>query len=228
MTDDERFDLFLRRVEELHGTRLVRSGELRSSLNLSAARDQPLSLTTHNPDEDDLRSFLLTFRQFISKSEPIELGKIANLLFRRLTGDEPRTHLANARARYHKELRMGAMAFVLNDERMTPEEVLDLWINGRYFHNDSRKAAAIDALDPMSRVFVRHLFLDVLVEATRYVIFLANVIVIARRDGLLETCRAGGEDAHPARRVERQEAAPPAPGVAGAGGRGRRRAAAVR
>ena len=37
----------------------------------------------------------------------------------------------------------------------------------------------------MSAIFVRHMFLDVLVEATNYVTFVADVVVIPRRDGLL-------------------------------------------
>ena len=169
----------------MHQTRLVRSGGLRANFTRSAAVNQPLTLTTHSPDEDDLRSFLVTFRQFILKDEPVEVGRIANILWQRLTGDEPREHLVRARKRYNAELRTGGIGLVLNDQRLPPELILDLWINGRYFHNDERKAAAIDALDPMSTVFVRHVFLDVLVEATRYIIFLANVIVIAQRDGLL-------------------------------------------
>lgn len=93
--------------------------------------------------------------------------------------------MRRARERYRAALRRGSLQFVLNDRHLEPESVVDLWVNGRYFHNDRRKAAALDALDPTSRVFVRHVFLDVLVETTKYAVFLANVIVIARRDGLL-------------------------------------------
>lgn len=185
MSDE--LDLFVQRVDELHRTRLVRTGGLRASFNLSAARDRPLELTTHSPDEDDLRSFLLTFRQFTLKGEPIEAGRIANRLWSDLTGDEVRSLLVAGRERYRAAMRTGSLAFVLNDHRFTPEEVLDLWVNGRYFHNDERKAAAIDALDPMSSIFVRHVFLDVLVEATRYFTLLADVILICRRDGILST-----------------------------------------
>lgn len=183
--DDERFELFLRRAEELVATRLVRTGNLRSSFNLSFARDRPLQLSTHSPDEDDLRSFLVTFRQFTMNNEPVNVRAIHNTLWQRLTGDEIRGHLTAARERYGNALKTGGLAFVFNEHRFSPEEVLDLWINGRYFHSDSRKAKSIDALDPMATLFVRHVFLDVLVEASRYVLFLADVILICRREGLL-------------------------------------------
>jgi hypothetical protein len=182
---DEQLDLFVRRTEELIATRLVRSGSLRASLNLRAAQNQPVQLTTHAPDEDDLRSFLLTFRQFTLQNEPVHAPSIHNNLWRRLTGDGVREQLAAARQRYGDAMKTGGLALVLNEHPFSPTEVLDLWINGRYFHNDSRKAKTLDQLDPMSTVFVRHAFLDVLVEATKYVLFLANVIVIVRREGLL-------------------------------------------
>jgi hypothetical protein len=47
---------------KLVDTRIVRSGDLRTNLNLTFAVDQPLRFTTHAVDEDDLRSFLVTFR----------------------------------------------------------------------------------------------------------------------------------------------------------------------
>jgi hypothetical protein len=185
MTPDEARDLFVRRVQELHSTRLIASGDLRTNLNLRAAIDQPVQLSVHEPDEEHLRSFLLTFRQFVSDKEPVFVRRIANELWRELTGDEIRSHLERARRRYGDALSKGSLKFVAHEQHFRPEEALDLWINGRYFHNDERKAATLDRLDPMSAVFVRQVFLEVLIEATRYIRFLADVIVIARRDGLL-------------------------------------------
>lgn len=185
MNEDEALDLYVRRVEELLSTRLVTSGGLRTSLNMRASINQPMQLSAHEPDEEALRSFLLTFRQFVSDKEPVFVRRIHNVLWQRLTGDEVRGHLQKARDRYGQSLRTGSLKFVADAHHFAPEEALDLWINGRYFHNDERKAATLDRLDPTSAVFVRQVFLEVLVEATRYVRFLADVVVIARRDGVL-------------------------------------------
>lgn len=185
MTDDDALDLYVRRVEELLSTRLVTSGDLRTSMNMRASIDEPMQLSVHQPDEEALRSFLLTFRQFVSDKEPVFVRRIANLLWQRLSGDEVREHLARARGRYGQSLSAGSLKFVADTHHFTPDEALDLWINGRYFHNDHRKAATLDTLDPMSAIFVRQVFLEVLVEATRYIRFLADVVVISRRDGLL-------------------------------------------
>lgn len=183
--EDATLDLFVRRVEELLATRLVRSGDLRTNLSMRAAIDEPVQFSVHEPDEESLRSFLLTFRQFVSDKEPIFVHKIANVLWTRLSGDEVRGHLQRARERYGQSLRHGSLKFVSDEHHFTPDEALDLWINGRYFHNDERKAATLGRLDPMSTIFVRQVFLEVLIEATRYIRFLADVVVISRRDGLL-------------------------------------------
>ena len=42
-----------------------------------------------------------------------------------------------------------------------------------------------DRRDSNEWLFVRQVFLEVLVEATRYIRFLADVVIIARRDGNL-------------------------------------------
>ena len=89
-----------------------------------------------------------------------------------------------ARERFSRALQHGTLAVVVDEHRFSPDEVLDLWANGQYFHNDARKAQTLRALDPLSTIFVRHVFLDVLVDATKYYIFLADVIAIAMREGL--------------------------------------------
>ena len=66
MNDDEALDLYVKRVNELLSTRLVTSGDLRTSLSMRASVDQPMELSVHEPDEEALRSFPLTFRQFVS------------------------------------------------------------------------------------------------------------------------------------------------------------------
>lgn len=54
-------------------------------------------LSTGQPDEDDLRSFLLTLRQFLMPSEPVFLFRMFNLAHKHLTSEELRTDLAASR-----------------------------------------------------------------------------------------------------------------------------------
>lgn len=183
--DSETLDLFKARTEELVGTRLVASGALASNFNINFDRMKGVKFSISNPNEEDLRSFLLTLRQFVSDGEPVFVNRIHNQLWKALSAGSLRDQLAEARQHWKTQRSRGPMALILDGKTLTPEYVLDLWVNGYYFHNDSRKAQALRLLDPVGAVLVRHAFLDHLIEVTRYVIFLRNVITAGRREGIL-------------------------------------------
>jgi hypothetical protein len=62
-----------------------------------------------------------------------------------------------------------------------PETVMDLWINGSYFHDDAEKARRLDELAklPMSR----WLFINGVVSASNVIFYVDHLIRIALRDG---------------------------------------------
>jgi hypothetical protein len=181
----ECLDLYVRRGEELLATRAVRQGQFKVEMSLKFAAPGSLTTTSREPDEEDFRSFLITFRQFVSNDEPIFVNKIHNLVFLELGSEELRKRMAEARSQWSTASRVGAFQLVENGRQVAPEEVMDLWINGQYFHNDKRKEQAIARLDPLNRLFSRHLFLNHVITATNYVLFLGQVIVVGRRQGLL-------------------------------------------
>lgn len=180
-----KLDLFVQRFNELAATRLIRRDDLRATFNLRMAVDTPLAFSAHAPDEDDLRSFLLTLRQFVSDKEPVFVRRIASILWQRCSGDTVRAELQAARSLFDRSMTQGTLQVIWDRARLRPDEVLDMWINGKYFHSDRRKSELLDQLDPMSTIFVRHVFLEVLVEAAKYIRFLASVIVVGRREGFL-------------------------------------------
>lgn len=185
MLDSERLDLFIGRAQELVNTRLVQSGGLDASLSLKFHYIEGLSLTVQNPDEELLRSFLVTFRHFVSKDEPVFVPRVYNLLWMHLQADAIRLELAVSRKHWQDTSKVGGVDLIFDGARVSPDRLLDLWINGQYFHSDERKRAAIEAMGPLGLPLARHGFLDRLVVATRHVIHLRNVIVRARSDGVL-------------------------------------------
>jgi hypothetical protein len=66
-------------------------------------RDSPdgLRLTLGEIDREDLRSFLVDFRVFISDSEPAFLGKIFDLCQQHLTDETTRRYVADARKQWN-------------------------------------------------------------------------------------------------------------------------------
>jgi hypothetical protein len=175
----ERLQLFIARVEELLERRLVTSGNLSANLNIKWAVDQPLSFRSSEPDDEDLRSFLTVFRQFVMKSEPVFVNYIVNVLMRELAGGIWRQHLDEARNHWTRSFKDGSRKLIINERHLSPETVLDWWINGQYFHSDERKRKELASLDPMSRVFARSNFLGALVDTTRYVAYVAHLAKLA-------------------------------------------------
>lgn len=180
----DRLALYVERAQELEDCRLVRRG-FNPGLTIKWDRMSGLRFESREPDEEDLRSFLITFRQFISDDEPVYLNRIYNLCQQFLTGDDLKGYLVQARAAWKETQKRSGLRVVLNGRELTPEFVTDLWINGYYFHNDGEKRAVLKRLVPHERMLVRYCFLDFLVEATRQVLYVANVVRVALRKGLL-------------------------------------------
>jgi hypothetical protein len=73
--------------------------------------------------------------------------------------------------------------FIVNDEMLMPETVMDLWINGSYFHADEEKVRRLEQLAkvPMSR----WLFINAVAGATKVIFYVDHLIGIALRDCLV-------------------------------------------
>lgn len=156
LTTRQRLELFVSRSEELQRLRLVRQG-IRAQYNLSwSANDGKLAHTSNEPDEEDFRSFLLLFRQFISNDEPIFINKIFNDCELALADENIKEELRQARAEWNRIFRkMSDFEIDIDGKSLNSEYMLDLWINGYYFHNDAEKAAKLDELTKGSIPFTR-------------------------------------------------------------------------
>ena len=182
----DQLELFLARADELASTRLLRAG-FNASFNINWDHAQGTIFQTHEPDEDDLRAFLLTFRQFISNDEPVYLFKIYSLCYQHITNEELKANLVESRRSWQQELRQGGIRLNLKGRDISPEEVTNLWVNGYYFHNDHEKMLMLKSLLPHEHMLVRHIFLDHMIEATRRVMYVGRIVNIALREGLLRT-----------------------------------------
>lgn len=187
LSSSENFDHYVKRAEELIAESLVTSGTFNVQLKLTFDRTEGFSASSREPDETQLRSYLLTLRKFVSADEPVFVNAIQQQLYVLVRSDEFKRRLGVGRAQWRRAC-CGEAGFVIveNGQRLEPETVMDLWINGLYFHNDSRKEAAIERLDPLGRLISRHAFLNQVITASNYVLFLAQVIIFTRRQGLLD------------------------------------------
>jgi hypothetical protein len=181
----DRLGLFVQRVEELSQRRLVRQGMNSEHTIKWDAISQQLTYQAIEPDEEDLRSFLLIFRQFISDREPVFINEVFNDCIRFLNSSQLQEYLKKARKKWKNSFRhMGAFHIVVNERNLTGEYVLDLWINGYYFHNDIYKAAELRRLLTNQLPLVRMQFLTILTDLTRIILYVGNVIRYGFREGL--------------------------------------------
>lgn len=185
-TPTERFDLYLRRAKQLRVEPAVQQGHFNISLSLNYKAGGPLVTRSTEPDEALFRSFLLTFRMFISNDEPVHVNAVYNTIWTTIRSDKIRTDLREASKKWKESCQLGAIRIVTEEGPQLPSHLMDIWINGWYFHNDRRKEATVARLMADGIPFARHAFLNHVIDATNYVFFLAQVIVEARRGGLLD------------------------------------------
>jgi len=185
MNIHEQLEMFSARVEQLRNTRLIKKG-FNPGITISWDRMKGLRFQSREPDEEDLRSFLLTFRQFISEGEPVFLNRTYTLCQRHLASDELKGYLVESREAWRQAQRSSGIKLVINKQELTPESVTDLWINGYYFHGDHEKLSRLKQLLPHEGMLVRNQFLSYLVDATRQVMYVGNVVTIALKENLFK------------------------------------------
>ena len=185
-TPTERFDLFVRKAEQLRLEPAVQEGHFNISLSLNFEAGGPLTAQSQEPNDTLLRSFLLTFRQFISNDEPIFVNKIHNVLWENVRSDELKGYMADASRKWKQASKVGAIQIATEEGPIDPADLMDIWINGWYFHADTRKETAVQHLMACGIPMAKHAFLNHVMDGTNYVFFLAQTIVVARRGGLLD------------------------------------------
>jgi len=190
-TPRQQLELFYRRVGELAQERLLLKG-LRPRLSLKYTTDDGLSTILREPDEVDLRSFVLSFRHFFAKGEPVHLYSIYALCDRLISSDELRGYARQSREHWKEALTRSGIGMNFNGREITPEHITDLWINGHYFHSDQDKMRELESLMRFDLKVSRFLFLSFLCDATRQVMYLGDVVGVGLRKGLVRELPVAG------------------------------------
>ncbi len=185
MTEEERFDLFVQRADQLAGRRLLRGGTLSARLNLRFDRNGPFVMEMNEWDEEDFRSLLVDLRPFLMQKEPILVGKIFNMCERRLTSNEIRTHLRTAREDWRQAQKGAGVTIEIDGRELNPERVVDLMLNAKFFHpGSSEERAELAKLGPVGKLLSDYVFQNFVVDAIGIVLYLAHTIKVARGQGL--------------------------------------------
>lgn len=188
----EQLELFVERCEELSKTRLIVSGAM-SSIGFTFKGEAvpegfKVTYEAREPDTDDLRSFLMTFRKFILKDGPIFIERIFNLCHQHLKDDKLKTELIKARAAWRDEMKgFGGIALQVDGKQLTAEYVLDLWINGNYFHDDLDHVRELERLATTAIRLDRMGFLIALPRLTQIIFNVGMIIAYGLKNGAFDS-----------------------------------------
>ncbi len=186
MNTGDKFNLFIEKTRQLMDSRLAQK-KLSPSLSIKYDIAQGTRFEIWEPDEQDLWAFLLPFRQFVAKGEPIYIEHIYNLADGSITSDYLRGQLRKSRGAWKDASKGKGFRLVVDGEQLTPADVLDLWLNGVYFHSDPQKREKLRRLMPVGQLFARHFFLDLVAQATAIIVFVSRVLTAALYDRQVST-----------------------------------------
>ncbi len=185
-TPRERLELFIERADELSRTAVIQT-EFSPSFHFHFDRRWGAAMANREPDDTSLRAFLLAFRQFISPQEAVYVPGILNVAHRLITSEQLRNELVQAREVWTDNLARSDIRVLENGVAFTPEHVLDLWLNGQYFHSDPDKVRELRRIAPQTNLLSRHLLASHAIFAARYILFIAYVLRVALREGAVAT-----------------------------------------
>jgi hypothetical protein len=134
-TDREQLELYVKRVQELGDRPIVKEGRLKYSI--SGTQD---GLSISEPNEEEWRSFILTFRFFIAQKEPTYFHNVRNTVFRRFRPSVERADrdiLESYKFFWARTMNGGGLSLKVDEQEISAEEILDVYMNRVYFHNDS-------------------------------------------------------------------------------------------
>jgi hypothetical protein len=186
--DKEKLELFLALAMELATSDLAKNG-FGYEYGESWGRAEGFKQELKQPGENDLRSFLTTFRKFISDDSDAYLQGIHGICHRRLTREDYRVVLDKANAHWRQLFKYGWMRLTMDGREFPPEYTLKVYINGKYLHDDldyAEELAQLEQHNPMGFLLHRSQFLAGIVDTANYIDWLAGNVDYFLQKGLLK------------------------------------------
>jgi hypothetical protein len=192
LSDEERLRLFFVRWLEMFHSRAFQSG-LKFSYNIKGSPANGITYSLKEPDLEDFRSFLMVFRKFVSEKSPIFIPKIYNLVERLIPDAEFKAVFREARQIFNEvQQNSGCNISITTDgEILTQQYVIDMWMNGYYFHDDDEKIKTLERLESFQRDATKVIFTDYVIEISRIIQHLARNTCAAINRGVVQVSQPG-------------------------------------
>lgn len=186
----DKLDLFLRRFEQLERTRFYSNPKLKNIQYKIKGEKVDKGFQTRFeikvPDEETIKSFLLSFRVFYMEGEYTNFYSICNLLYKKILDKKVRNDLVTIRSNYTKALNTSFIGINFLGKSYSPKDIVDLWFNAEYFHTDIEKVKELDkiVISPGKSLFF-YLLIDAVITLTNQISILKEIIVWATSDSTI-------------------------------------------
>jgi len=186
----DKLDLFLRRFEQLERTRFYSNPKLKNIQYKIKGEKVDKGFQTRFeikvPDEETIKSFLLSFRVFYMEGEHTNFYSICNLLYKKILDKKVRNDLVTIRSNYTKALNTSFIGINFLGKSYSPKDIVDLWFNAEYFHTDIEKVKELDkiVISPGKSLFF-YLLIDAVITLTNQISILKEIIVWATSDSTI-------------------------------------------
>ena len=186
----DKLNLFLRRFEQLERTRFYSNPKLKNIQYKIKGEKVDKGFQTRFeikvPDEETIKSFLLSFRVFYMEGEHTNFYSISNLLYKKIFDKKVRNDLVTIRSNYTKALNTSFIGINFLGKSYSPKDIVDLWFNAEYFHTDIEKVKDLDkiVISPGKSLFF-YLLIDAVITLTNQISMLKEIIVWATSDSTI-------------------------------------------
>lgn len=177
--DADTLTRFVQRVDRVTShSALQRPQAFSPSWSFSWERGADAEFTREGLSDEEFEGVLTRLRPLITADDALAVRKVWNILETALDGDEYRQAARGLRQALRAAMRSSGFGYVVDDENVPPELLLDLVMNGQVFHDDIDKAERLQRLVGPVPSIVQH---NVEVLVLRTVLIVEDTAELIRR-----------------------------------------------
>lgn len=146
--DKEILVIFCTRAREIANTSIFRDNKYNISLTISGKEGEPIKFTESAPEKEALVNLITILRQFYAPRESINFNKVYDIVLTYIDHKNKNVKDCATSAKKAFQIYKTKCNFqiVVNNKKLKPIEIIDLWFNANIFHADPNKIKKFDEL----------------------------------------------------------------------------------
>ncbi|MCP4703431.1 MAG: hypothetical protein GY865_02375 [candidate division Zixibacteria bacterium] len=152
--EKKKIEALFRVTNSLRDKKLLESGQFPIGHKIKAdSTEGILEESIDEPNEEFLLSALVEIRKLILNDEPANLMRLHNVIYQKIDDEEPKKQLGALNKDYKKSLNKGFTGYSVRVQtgtspkdvvKKTPQDSLDVWLHGIYFHDKEEVAESLN------------------------------------------------------------------------------------